>query len=152
MRKARAAAALPAPAEITIRGAGRHRGVEERRLRSWLEALIATLAPAAESFGVRFVGDATMRAMNRDYRGKDVTTDVLSFPVGPTPDGFHLGDVVISVPVARRQAEERGHTLARELRLLLLHGVLHCLGHDHETDGGEMGRLEGRLRRRWLDR
>jgi probable rRNA maturation factor len=55
------------------------------------------------------------------------------------------------VPQATRQAEVAGHSLARELRILLLHGVLHCLGHDHETDDGEMDRLERRLRRRWLD-
>ncbi len=152
MKRARAAAALPAPAEITIRGAGRHRGVDERRLGPWLQALVAELAPAAESFGVRFVGDGTMRALNRDFRGKDATTDVLSFPVGATPDGHHLGDVAISVPAARRQAIERGHPVAREIRLLLVHGVLHCLGHDHETDDGGMERLERRLRRRWLDR
>lgn len=91
-----------------------------------------------------------MRALNRDFRGKDATTDVLSFPGGSTPDGEHLGDVVISVPRARQQAAEAGHPVARELRVLLLHGLLHCLGHDHETDGGEMERLERRLRRRWI--
>ena len=63
----------------------------------------------------------------------------------------HLGDVVISVPAARRQAARLGHGVDVELRVLLLHGVLHCLGHDHETDDGSMERLELRLRRRWLD-
>jgi probable rRNA maturation factor len=92
-----------------------------------------------------------MRTLNREHRGKDKTTDVLSFPGGGTPEGYHLGDIVISLPQAQRQAEVAGHSLDRELRVLLLHGVLHCLGHDHETDGGEMDRLERRLRRRWLD-
>lgn len=133
-------------------GAGRFRGVDVRRLRPWLAALLAELAPQARSFGVRFVGDVSMRALNRDFRGKDSTTDVLSFPGGETPDGWYLGDVVVSVPAARRQAAERAHPVGREVRLLLLHGVLHCLGHDHETDAGEMDRLERRLRRRYLDR
>jgi probable rRNA maturation factor len=91
-----------------------------------------------------------MRRLNRELRGKDKTTDVLSFPGGVTPEGYHLGDIVISLPQARRQAEEAGHSLGRELRILLLHGVLHCLGHDHETDDGTMNRLERRLRRRWI--
>jgi probable rRNA maturation factor len=73
---------------------------------------------------------------------------VLSFP----GEEGHLGDILISVPTARRQAAEAGHGAERELRTLLLHGVLHCLGHDHETDGGEMERLERRLRKAWLDR
>jgi probable rRNA maturation factor len=90
-----------------------------------------------------------MRRYNREFRGKDRTTDVLSFPDGE--DG-HVGDVVISVPQARRQAGERGHGLARELRVLLVHGWLHLIGHDHETDGGTMMRLQRRLVRRLVDR
>lgn len=116
-----------------------------RRLRPWLTSLVAALAPGAESLGVRFVGDREMRRVNRHFRGKDRTTDVLSFP----GEGGHLGDVLISVPAARRQAAAAGHGMDRELRTLLLHGVLHCLGYDHETDQGEMERLERRLRRTW---
>jgi probable rRNA maturation factor len=136
--------------EIVVGGLGRFPGARDRRLGAWLDELLDALAPAGASFGARFVGDRTMRALNRDFRGKDRTTDVLSFPGGPTPDGDHLGDVVISVPQARRQAAAAGHPLGRELRILLLHGILHCLGHDHERDGGEMERLERRLRRRWV--
>jgi len=119
-----------------------------RRLRPWLAALLASLAPAAESFGVRFVGDREMRRANRRFRDKDRTTDVLSFP---GEDG-HLGDVLISVPAARRQAAAAGHGVDRELKTLLLHGALHCLGYDHETDAGEMARLERRLRRTWVQK
>ena len=82
----------------------------------------------------------------------DAATDVLSFPGGATPEGRHLGDMVVAVPTARRQAAAAGHPVERELRSLLLHGVLHCLGHDHETDDGDMERLERRLRRRWSRR
>jgi len=83
-----------------------------------------------------------MRRLNREFRRIDRPTDVLSFPAdGP---GF-LGDVAIDVPYAGRQARKRGHALDREVQLLLAHGVLHLLGHDHETDDGEMFRLQRRL-------
>ena len=91
-----------------------------------------------------------MRRLNRVFRAKDRTTDVLSFPGGRSPEGVHLGDVVVSVPQASRQATASAHSIGRELRLLLLHGALHCLGYDHETDDGEMSRLERRLRQRYL--
>lgn len=138
-------------AEIVLQNPNRYPEAGARRVRPWLERLLAELAPDAASFGVRFTGDREMLRTNRGFRGKDRTTDVLSFPGGETPEGRHLGDVVISVPAARRQAAGAGHDAERELRVLLLHGVLHCLGHDHETDSGEMERLERRLRRRWID-
>jgi probable rRNA maturation factor len=141
--------------------------VARRALRPWLLALVREVAPAATSFGVRFTSDREMRRVNRSFRGKDESTDVLSFPglppaeaaalaVPSLPDAVtadlerHLGDVVVSVPTARRQAQAAGHEVAHELRVLLLHGVLHCLGFDHETDDGTMERLERRLRRKWL--
>jgi len=99
------------------------------------------------------VSDDRMREFNRRYRGKDAPTDVLSFPGDdePEPDGsFHLGDIVIAVPTASRQAASLGHTLPRELKRLALHGYLHLLGYDHETDDGTMLRLERRLARRLL--
>ena len=128
-----------------------------RRLRPWLVRLLAALAPQAASFGVRFCSDREMRRVNREFRGQDKTTDVLSFPgEAASLEDNHLGDVLISVPVARRQAAAAasaghgGHAVEREIKTLLLHGVLHCLGHDHETDEGQMDRLERRLRRIWL--
>ncbi len=127
--------------------------VRRRQLRPWLTELLGELAPEAASFAVRFTSDREMRRLNRDFRGKDKATDVLSFPgdgISHREDGPHLGDLVIAVPTARRQAAERGEDVERELRTLLLHGVLHCLGYDHETDDGTMERLERRLRRRWL--
>ena len=134
--------------EIALQNPNRYPEARARTIRPWLTALVADLAPDAESFGVRFAGDRELRTANFRYRTKDKPTDVLSFP---GEDG-HLGDVLISVPYARRQAESLGHSAEREMRTLLLHGVLHCLGHDHETDEGEMEKLERRLRRRWLDR
>jgi probable rRNA maturation factor len=145
--------------EISLLNPNRYADAAARRLRPWLAALLAALSPRAprsiRSCGVRFAGDRAMRRFNRDFRGKDQTTDVLSFPGGPGAprapgDAGHLGDIVISVPAARRQAAAAGHETEREIRILLLHGVLHCLGHDHEVDGGEMERLERRLRRSWI--
>ena len=108
------------------------------------------LAPKAAAVGVRFVGDEEMMEVNERFRNLRRPTDVLSFPgESPTLQGY-VGDIVISVPTARRQAEEKGHALEREIHLLMLHGVLHCLGWDHETDDGEMKRLEERMRDRWL--
>ncbi len=126
----------------------------------------ATLAPAdsdlrsvssraaPRTLTVLFAGDSRMRSLNARYRGVDATTDVLSFPAGG--DGEHpcaqeepyLGDMAISIPVARRQAVRHGHGVAKEIQLLLLHGFLHLLGYDHETDDGQMERAERRLRRR----
>jgi probable rRNA maturation factor len=136
--------------EISIAGLGRFPGAADRDLESWLARLVAALAPGWDSFAVRFVGDRAMRDLNRRFRGLDGPTDVLSFEGASGPDGRHLGDVVISVPYARRQAVAGGRSLAVELRVLALHGLLHCLGYDHEADDGEMARLERRLRRRFL--
>ncbi len=111
---------------------------------------MGTVAPRAESLSVRLCGDRPMRAMNRDFRGHDQVTDVLSFPGDAAVEPGHLGDVVVCVAQARRQASSRGERLEREMKTLLLHGVLHCMGHDHERDDGEMDRLERKLRRRWL--
>lgn len=120
-------------------------------MRPWLEAVVRDLVAEASTFVVRFVSDREMRQLNRVYRDRDASTDVLSFPGEMTPDGYHLGDVVISVPTARRQAAAGRHAVDRELKLLMLHGILHCLGHDHETDDGAMDRLETKLRRKWID-
>ena len=104
----------------------------------------------AGSVTVALVSDARLRALNRRYRRHDALTDVLSFPVGtesPAPTKGYLGDIVIATGVARRQARRAGHPVQTELRVLALHGLLHLLGHDHETDEGQMARLETRLRR-----
>jgi probable rRNA maturation factor len=138
--------------EIVLLNPNHYPEAGARRLLPWLGPLVAALAPEAEGLGVRFVGDRAMRLANRRFRGKDTTTDVLSFPGEAGGEGSYLGDILISVPTARRQAAAAGHGVDRELKTLLLHGILHCLGHDHETDQGEMERLERRLRKRWLGR
>ena len=101
---------------------------------------------------VAFVSDRLMRELNRRWRGKQGTTDVLSFPNEQDEfeklEGSTLGDVVISVEQARRQAAAHDLSFETEVRQLILHGLLHLCGYDHETDNGEMNRLEFRLRRR----
>ncbi|MDH3524569.1 MAG: rRNA maturation RNase YbeY [Acidobacteriota bacterium] len=136
--------------EIAVQDAARTEPRLLAELARWLPALLAELAPGAASFGVRLAGSDEVRAINEGRRGREGATDVLSFPGGATPEGHHLGDVLIAMPVARAQARELGHGLERELKELLLHGVLHCLGHDHEQDGGEMASLELDLRDRWI--
>ena len=85
-----------------------------------------------------------MRSLNRRFRSKDKSTDVLSFPAG---EGGLLGDIVVSVPYAVRQARRRGDRAGLEMERLLVHGYLHLLGYDHETDDGQMEALEAKLSR-----
>ena len=118
-----------------------------------LAAWLSRVAPraAAGDVTVAIVPDARVRTLNRTYRAKDKATDVLSFPgpksVVPSPKSVFLGDVVIARGVARRQARDAGHPESTEWRVLALHGLLHLLGYDHETDNGRMARVEARLRR-----
>lgn len=96
-------------------------------------------------FHALVTGDAELARLNRDFRGKDYATDVLSFPSGTKP---FLGDLAISAARARAQAREFGHSTEDEIRILMLHGVLHLTGMDHETDAGAMARAEKRWRAR----
>ena len=91
--------------------------------------------------------DRTLRRLNRGFRGKNKATDVLSFPASPELADVHAGDLAISLETASRQAAEHGHRLRDEVRVLLLHGVLHLCGMDHEVDAGEMATREAALRR-----
>jgi probable rRNA maturation factor len=96
------------------------------------------------AFDCLITTDSELRRLNREFRGQDAVTDVLSFPAA-SPNG-HLGDVAISIGRARAQALAFGHTVEQEVRILMLHGVLHLLGMDHETDTGRMARAEKRWR------
>lgn len=134
----------------------RGRRVGRDGLASFLRRLSRELpAPDAASLAVCLVSDRAMRRMNRQYRGCDDTTDVLAFSGQGERDetgAVHLGDIVISVPTAARQAREVGHSLARELRVLALHGYLHLLGYDHQTDDGRMMRVQRRMLQRLTPR
>jgi probable rRNA maturation factor len=117
------------------------------RVRRVLSRASGALGDEGREVSVYFCGDRRMAGLNRRWRRRNRPTDVLAFPVGETGTRF-LGDIVISVPYARRQARRRGESASREMDRLLLHGYLHLLGYDHETDNGEMEALEAKLRRR----
>ena len=115
---------------------------------------LQTQVARGRAFDCLITGDAELRKLNREWRGKDYATDVLSFPrlQTPLPNGRGsvsgpLGDLAISIARARAQAREFGHSTEEEVRILMLHGLLHLLGMDHETDGGRMARAERRWRR-----
>lgn len=142
---------------VYFRNATRKHRIAARRLVRSLSAMLAAIGRPRATLSVSLVGDAAMRRLNRDHRGKDRTTDVLSFPLfepfaapkngcAGTPE-VHLGDIVVSVDVAVRQAAAYGAPLDAELERLLIHGLLHLLGHDHESprEGATMRREERRL-------
>ncbi len=123
----------------------------ERKLEGVSAAALARFAARARraarlqgQVAVLVAGDRELRALNRRFRGKDKPTDVLSFPAAG--DGL-AGDIAISAATAARNARLFGHSLAEELKILILHGMLHLAGYDHERDHGEMARREERLRR-----
>ncbi len=139
----------PRRLSVVLLNRQRRRRVSPARLRRVLDGAARSLRVRGE-MSLVLAGDRMLHRLNRDYRGKDRPTDVLSFPGEGGEAG--LGDVVISVETAERNARSGGRTLARELDVLALHGFLHVLGYDHETDGGTMDRLERRLRKRLLGR
>jgi probable rRNA maturation factor len=111
-----------------------------------VEKMLDVIGKADSSVTVAFVSDKKIRELNRQFRRVDKATDVLSFP-GDASDG-EMGDIAISVETAARQAKQSGLTFDGEIAQLLLHGLLHLSGYDHETDNGEMNRLELRLRKK----
>lgn len=132
--------------ELVFRKSSHFPDINLRSLRPWYEALIHHLAPEGESLGVLFTSNRTMARYNGSFRQLNVPTDVLSFPANHQ----HLGDIVLCVPRARIQAQEKGHSVEKETKILLLHGLLHCLNYDHETDNGEMDAFEAELRSQWV--
>ena len=118
-----------------------------RGLGQWLQR--AAPASAKGDVSIAVVSDRRMRALNRQFRGKDSATDVLSFPATHVPGvSSFLGDIVIASGTAIRQAREAGHPVTTELKVLALHGLLHLIGYDHDTDDGKMARAEARLRKK----
>ena len=115
--------------------------LDTKSLESFAEVLCDRVA-RRRSFHCLITGDAEMRRLNAQFRGKDHATDVLSFPCA----GPELGDIAISLQRARAQSREWRHRTEDEVRILMLHGVLHLLGMDHETDSGQMRRTEARWR------
>lgn len=126
---------------------------DQARLDRLARAILSDVGEASAELGILFVGDHRMRGLNRKYRGKDRTTDVLAFAMREaftphasrlTPD--MLGDVVIAVPTAARQAKQGQRSLDEELTVLLIHGILHLCGYDHERSEKEARRMHRRER------
>jgi probable rRNA maturation factor len=115
-------------------------------LRAFAE-LLRLEVTSGQPFVVLFADDNKLQQLNRDFRQHDYPTDVLSFP-NPDPEGSEegLGEVAISVDRASAQAAGQGHSTVEECKILLLHGVLHLMGLDHESDRGQMRRIESKLR------
>ena len=107
---------------------------------------LAAIRNSESSATIAFVSDKRIRELNRQFRGADKATDVLSFP-DDGPDKLNLGDIAISTETAARQARDNGLSFDNEVAQLILHGLLHLSGYDHQTDNGEMNRLELKLRR-----
>jgi probable rRNA maturation factor len=133
-------------AEYSLINKQRKHAIERKTLRPFLSALVQDLNVADCSFSIVFITDEMMRQYNRQYRGFDKPTDVLSFP----NDQVYLGDILISCETAYNQTlKSRTLHFEKNIRRLILHGLLHLMGYDHETDDGEMRDLERRLRRRF---
>ena len=120
-------------------------GLSRAGLNRYLHVAQAEVGLSGE-VSVLLAGDATLRRLNRSFRGKNKATDVLSFPAPKEMAKVMGGDLAVSLETAARQAREHGHTLRDEVRILLLHGLLHLAGFDHESDAGEMAAREAELR------
>jgi len=148
--RSRAGAISAARGKNVILNRQRQLAVRLKPLREFELEVRRALRLGRRDFNVCLVDDAAIQQMNRRFRGKPRPTDVLSFPWKDGPDRlrakrggadamrFFLGDIAISVETARRNARAEGHSLRNEIRWLILHGVLHLLGYNHETDGGQM--------------
>ena len=130
----------------------RQRKLSAKHWREFGESALQAIGKGDENATIVFVSDAAIKVLNQRFRGKNQSTDVLSFPSAEEPfeigHATQLGEVVISVSRAAAQAKENGLSFADEVRQLILHGLLHLCGYDHETDHGEMNRLELRLRKK----
>lgn len=113
-----------------------------RDIESFAQSVLRALR-SKHDLSIAFVDDAQMRKLNRNYRDKNMTTDVLTFELDQS-----FGEIVISLDQAKRQAVDERHSLATEVRYLIVHGIIHAHGYDHETDDGEMNALELKVRSR----
>ena len=130
----------------------RRRKINAKQLSEFADQALRAIGTARTDATVVFVADAAIKKLNHQFRGKNQATDVLSFPSSAEPfeiaDREHLGEVVISVQRAAAQAKDNGLSVGNEVKQLILHGLLHLAGYDHETDQGEMNRLELKLRKK----
>jgi len=142
--------------EIEVINRQRLREIDKARAAELTRAVLDRIGRPDAVLTITFIRDRAMRRLNRDYRGIDATTDVLSFAyhegeaMAGADETRHIGDVVISVETAERYARELGLSFDREIDHLVIHGALHLAGYDHETDDGEMKKLERKLRKELL--
>ena len=125
---------------MTIEITGSAPRLSRREVSAFARKVLLAAGEEIGELSIAFVDDAAMRKLNRKFRNKNKTTDVLTFP------GDDACEIVISIDQARRQARSEKHSIATELRYLLVHGILHGLGYDHETDNGQMNDLEVEVR------
>ena len=123
--------------EATLSASGLTRFLNRARLAIGLRGAVDVL----------LTGDSAIRQLNKNFRGKNKATDVLSFPTPPEISAQHAGDLAISIDIAAHQAKAFAHPLIVEIKILILHGLLHLAGEDHETDQGQMATREANLRR-----
>lgn len=142
------------PSGVEVVNRQRSRKIDAVRWKEFSDHVLAVLGRSNCRAVIAFVSDQRMRDLNRRFRGKNKPTDVLSFPPiinTDDPGETDLGEIAIAVEVAERQALENGLKWDQEIQELILHGILHLCGYDHETDNGQMNRLELRLRRKLID-
>jgi len=136
---------------IEILNRQRRRKINAKQWREFTEQALQAIGTNKQEATIVFVGDAAIKKLNRRFRGRNFSTDVLSF--SSQAEAFeienrsHLGEVVISAQRAAAQARRNGLSFENEVRQLILHGLLHLCGYDHETDNGKMNRLELKLRK-----
>ena len=129
--------------------------VLQRRVAGMTEAVLTRFVARARRFAglkgavnVLVTSNSELRSLNRRFRGKDQPTDVLSFAAEPGAPGDFAGDIAISAEIALQNARRLGHATAAEIKILVLHGILHLRGYDHDQDPGPMAKIEERLRRK----
>jgi probable rRNA maturation factor len=142
---------MPVSVHVRLRKAGER--VRRSAIRLFAERILDALGESRSELGLVLVGDHRMRRLNQHYRGRDSSTDVLAFSIreAPGPVSPLMGDVVISIPAVYRQAVEHRHSVNDEFALLLIHGILHLCGYDHERGSKEAARMR-RQERRLLSR
>lgn len=139
---------MPVAVHVRLRRADSR--VRRTAIRKFAERVLDAVGESRSELGVELVGDRRMRRLNRQYRGRDSSTDVLAFSIreAPGPKSRLMGDVVISIPAVYRQALDHRHSVDDEFAMLLIHGILHLCGYDHERgseDAARMRRQERRL-------
>lgn len=133
---------------VSVRSRLRHTPLLLPRIKNLIQRMLSAAGESKSVLSVEFIGDQKMRRLNAQYRGLDMTTDVLAFAMREAqgPSSPLLGDVVISIPKAMKQAAEQGHSIQCELTTLLIHGILHLLGYDHERGESEARRMRQKER------